>query len=155
MTAYSATFSLQSGGVFSLHCILMYPDVFWCILRKYCILVYSHVFSNVFSYPVVCDRDTLYRLPSVRARSVSVSEWRAGYRKRHLYWCILHCILLVSCLYRVRILYLDFMQPSCGKIRLYSHRTCCILIVSESFPTRARRYIRNTLEYIGIHQDTV
>ena len=39
--------------------ILMYPDVFWCILRKYCILAYPDVFWNVFSYLVVCDRDTL------------------------------------------------------------------------------------------------
>ena len=37
----------------------MYPDVFWCILRKYCILAYPDVFWNVFSYFVVCDRDTL------------------------------------------------------------------------------------------------
>ena len=36
----------------------MYPDVFWCILRKYCILAYPDVFWNVFSYFVVCDRDT-------------------------------------------------------------------------------------------------
>ena len=51
--------SLKFGGGFPQYSILMYPDVFWCILRKYCILEYSDVFSNVFSYLVVCDRDTL------------------------------------------------------------------------------------------------
>ena len=47
------------------------------------------------------------------------------------------------------------MLPSCARIRLYSHRACCILIVSDGFPTRARGYIRNTSEYIRIHQNTV
>ena len=35
------------------------------------------------------------------------------------------------------------MLPSCARIRLYSHRACCILIVSDGFPTRARGYIRS------------
>ena len=50
---------------------------------------------------------------------------------------------------------LNVMLPSCVRIRLYSHRACCILIVSDGFPTRARGYIRNTSEYIRIHQNTV
>ena len=46
------------GGVYQ-YSILMYPAVFRCILLKYCILAYSDVFQNVFSYLLVCDRDTL------------------------------------------------------------------------------------------------
>ena len=52
-------FSMKSGGVFYQYSILMYPAVFRCILLKYCILAYSDVFQNVFSYLLVCDRDTL------------------------------------------------------------------------------------------------
>ena len=52
-------FSIKSGGVFYQYSILMYPAVFRCILLKYCILAYSDVFQNVFSYLLVCDRDTL------------------------------------------------------------------------------------------------
>ena len=44
-------------------------------------------------------------------------------------------------LYHARSLYLDAMPPSWARIRLYSHSTCCILIVSDGFPTRARGYI--------------
>ena len=64
---------------------------------------------------------------------------------------VFRCIPLYLVLYRVGTLYLDAMP----RIRLYSHRTCCILIVSDGFPTRAPRYIRNTSKYSGIHQDTV
>ena len=64
---------------------------------------------------------------------------------------VFRCIPLYLVLYRVVTLYLDAMP----RIHLYSHRTCCILIVSDGFPTRAPRYIRNTSKYSGIHQDTV
>ena len=50
---------MKSGGVFYEYSILMYPAVFRCILLKYCIFAYSDVFQNVFSYLLVCDRDTL------------------------------------------------------------------------------------------------
>ena len=46
----SGGFSIKSGGVFYQYSILMYPAVFRCILLKYCILAYSDVFQNVFSY---------------------------------------------------------------------------------------------------------
>ena len=64
---------------------------------------------------------------------------------------VFRCIPLYLVLYRVGTLYLDAMP----RIRLYLHRTCCILIVSDGFLTRAPRYIRNTSKYSGIHQDTV
>ena len=51
--------SLKFGGGVPQYSILMYPAVFRCILLKYCILAYSDVFQNVFSYLLVCDRDTL------------------------------------------------------------------------------------------------
>ena len=51
--------SIKFGGGFYQYSILMYPAVFRCILLKYCILAYSDVFQNVFSYLLVCDRDTL------------------------------------------------------------------------------------------------
>ena len=66
LTSGSGGFSLKFGGVFPQYSILMYPAVFRCILLKYCILAYSDVFQNVFSYLLVCDRDTLcFMYPNV------------------------------------------------------------------------------------------
>ena len=65
------------------------------------------------------------------------------------------CILLYPVSYRDGILYPNAMPPSWARIHLYSHRTCCISIVSDGFPTRAPRYIQDTSKYSGIHQDTV
>ena len=199
----------------------MYPAVFRCILLKYCIFAYSDVFQNVFSYLLVCDRDTLcfmysnvfytysecilrrgrdtlryiqntsrYTYPLTHLRGTSPSaglgtspslrslgsapsglslEWGGGlwiYGRAELRVCALgvrihlahgresvfRCIPLYLVLYRVGTLYLDAMP----RIRLYSHRTCCILIVSDGFPTRARRYIQNTWAYLcllGAHRE--
>ena len=41
-------------------------------------------------------------------------------------------------------------SPSWARIRLYSHSTCCILIVSDGFPRDTSRIHQDTLGYIRI-----
>ena len=49
-------FSMRFGGVFYEYSILMYSDVFCCILRKYCILVYFGVFWCILMYSETYSR---------------------------------------------------------------------------------------------------
>ena len=80
-------------------------------------------------------------LPRRSARRASRSDCGMGYCRIRIDTPPLFCILLYPVSYRDGILYLNAMPPSWARIHLYSHRTCCISIVSDGFPTRAPRYI--------------